>query len=102
QDQVFSYWRTTVPEWKTENERIEAIWKQHPEGTTQLVYQDRPQPRQTHLLDRGDFLKQKQVVQPGVPGFLNSLPTDGPVNRLTFARWLVDRQSPTTARAIVN
>ncbi|HBL42549.1 MAG TPA: hypothetical protein DDZ90_04060 [Planctomycetaceae bacterium] len=102
QDQVFSYWRTTVPEWKTENERIEAIWKQHPEGTTQLVYQERPQPRQTHLLDRGDFLKQKQVVQPGVPGFLNSLPTDGPVNRLTFARWLVDRQSPTTARAIVN
>ncbi|QDT93412.1 PSD1 and planctomycete cytochrome C domain-containing protein [Gimesia algae] len=102
QDEIFSYWRTTVPEWKKENQRIEAIWKQHPEGTTQLVYQERPQPRQTHLLDRGDFLKQKQVVQPGVPGFLNSLPTDVPVDRLTFARWLVDRESPTTARAIVN
>lgn len=102
QDQIFSYWRTTVPEWATENERIETIWKQHPEGTTQLVYQERPQPRKTHLLDRGDFLKQKQVVQPGVPGFLNSLPADTPVDRLTFARWLVDRQSPTTARAIVN
>ncbi|HAW29544.1 MAG TPA: hypothetical protein DCY03_15725 [Planctomycetaceae bacterium] len=102
QDQIFSYWRTTIPEWAAENERIETIWKQHPEGTTQLVYQERPQPRKTHLLDRGDFLKQKQVVQPGVPGFLNSLPTDAPVNRLTFARWLVDRQSPTTARAIVN
>ncbi|QDT81396.1 Planctomycete cytochrome C [Gimesia maris] len=102
QDQIFSYWRTTVPEWAAENERIETIWKQHPEGTTQLVYQERPQPRKTHLLDRGDFLKQKQVVQPGVPGFLNSLPADTPVDRLTFARWLVDRQSPTTARAIVN
>ncbi|WP_417380932.1 PSD1 and planctomycete cytochrome C domain-containing protein [Gimesia sp.] len=102
QQQVFSYWRTTVPEWKAENERIETLWQQHPEGTTQLVYQERPQPRQTHLLDRGDFLKQKQVVQPGVPGFLNSLPTETPVDRLTFARWLVDRQSPTAARAIVN
>ncbi|WP_339688338.1 PSD1 and planctomycete cytochrome C domain-containing protein [Gimesia maris] len=102
QDQIFSYWRTTVPEWAAKNERIETIWKRHPEGTTQLVYQERPQPRKTHLLDRGDFLKQKQVVQPGVPGFLNSLPADTPVDRLTFARWLVDRQSPTTARAIVN
>ena len=24
------------------------------------------------------------------------------LNRLTFARWLVDRKSPTTARALVN
>ena len=24
---VFSYWRTTVPEWKEANERIEALWK---------------------------------------------------------------------------
>ena len=34
---VFSYWRTTVPEWKEANDRIEALWKQHPEGATQLV-----------------------------------------------------------------
>ena len=25
---VFAYWRTTVPEWKDANERIEALWKQ--------------------------------------------------------------------------
>ena len=36
------------------------------------------------------------------PAFLNPLPTNQPPNRLTFARWLVDRQSPTTARSIVN
>jgi len=102
QAQVFSYWRTTVPAWKAENEQIEALWQQHPQGATQLVYQERPDPRQTHLLDRGDFLKQKQVVQPGVPDFLNSLSQETSVNRLTFARWLVDRKSPTTARAIVN
>ncbi|MEQ8854450.1 PSD1 and planctomycete cytochrome C domain-containing protein [Gimesia sp.] len=102
QAEIFSYWRTLVPEWKTQNEQIAALWKQHPEGTTQLVYQERPAPRETHLLERGDFLKQKQVVDPGVPDFLNTLPQGTEVNRLTFARWLVDRKSPTTARAIVN
>lgn len=101
-NQVFSYWITTVPEWKTEVAQIESLWQQHPQGTTQLVYQERPATRKTHLLDRGDFLKKKQVVDPGVPDFLHALPQEAPINRLTFARWLVDRKSPTTARAIVN
>ncbi|MFN9461240.1 MAG: DUF1549 domain-containing protein, partial [Acidobacteriota bacterium] len=29
----FSTWRQTVPEWKEQNEAIEALWKQHPEPT---------------------------------------------------------------------
>jgi len=107
---VFRYWRKTVPEWKEANERIEALWKQHPEGSSQLVLQGREQPRDTHVLKRGDFLKPAQSVTPGVPAFLHPLPSEAlgaltqprSPNRLTFARWLVDRRSPTTARAIVN
>ena len=34
---VFSYWRTTVPEWKDANARIEELWKQHPDGASQLA-----------------------------------------------------------------
>src|SRR4029077_3657140 len=34
--------------------------------------------------------------------FLSPLPANSPPTRLTFARWLVDRKSPTTARALVN
>ena len=30
---VFSYWRTTVPEWADANKRIEDLWATHPEGT---------------------------------------------------------------------
>jgi hypothetical protein len=37
-----------------------------------------------------------------VPEFLNPLPAGAPSNRLTLARWLVDRKAPTTARALVN
>ena len=99
---LFSYWRTTVAEWKQANKQIEQLWKTHPEGTTQLVYDQRDQPRQTYLLQRGDFLKPVKPVTPGVPAFLHPLPAGQPVNRLTFARWLVDRKSPTTARAFVN
>jgi hypothetical protein len=99
---VFSYWRTTVPEWKAENERIAALWQQHPEGSSQLVLNERGETRETHLLKRGDFLKPDKAVQPGVPAFLHPLPANAPANRLTFAKWLVDRQSPTTARAMVN
>jgi mono/diheme cytochrome c family protein len=99
---VFSYWRTTVPEWKDANLTIAELWKQHPEGSAQLVLQAREEGRETHILTRGDFLKPTKLVKPGVPSFLNPLPADAPATRLTFAKWLVDRNAPTTARALVN
>ncbi len=99
---VFGYWRTTVAEWKDVNEQIEALWKQHPEGSSQLALQERTEPRATHMLTRGDFLKPGKAVAPGVPGFLHPLPPGAPATRLTFARWLVDRNSPTAARSLVN
>ena len=111
---VFSYWRTTVPEWKEANEQIEALWKQHPQGTSQLAMQPRDEHRQTFVLARGDFLKPTKAIQPGVPAMLHPLiatrPHPGPLpegegdmpTRLDFARWLVDERSPTAARSIVN
>ncbi len=99
---VFSYWRTTVSEWVEANARIEALWRQHPEGASQLVLDERQKRRPTRVLMRGDFLKPVRPVEPGVPAFLNPLPAGQPADRLAFARWLVNRQAPTTARSIVN
>ncbi len=100
---VFRYWRTTVPEWRAENEAIAQLWREYPEGSKQLVLAERLEdPRQTHILRRGDFLQPDRVVEPGVPAFLHPLPAGAPSNRLTLAKWLVDRGSPTTARSIVN
>jgi hypothetical protein len=79
---------------------VEALWREYPEGTTQLVLMDRGSDhRQTHILNRGDFLQPGRVVEPGTPAFLH--PSQGK-DRLSFARWLVDPKSPTTARSIVN
>jgi hypothetical protein len=99
---VFGFWRTMVPEWKEANAWIEALWRRHPAGDSQLVLRERGQRRPTHRLERGDFLKPAETVEPGVPAFLNPLPAGAPPTRLSFARWLVDRDSPTTARSLVN
>ncbi len=102
---VFSYWRTTVAEWAAYNQQIAELWKQHPEGTSQLVLNERAEMRASFTLRRGDFLRPDKQIEPGVPAFLHPLPPslkDAPKNRLTFAKWLVDRQSPTTARSLVN
>jgi hypothetical protein len=98
---VFSYWRTTQPAFKDTNEKIEALWKQWPEGATSLTLMPREQRRETHILKRGDWLKPVSTVTAGTPPFLHKMSgTNG--TRLDFARWLVDKKSPTTARAYVN
>jgi len=99
---IFDYWRTLRPEWKEANDRIEALWKKHPDGSDQLVLEERDRPRMTHLLNRGNFLSPEKEVGAGVPAFLHPLPEGDSLGRLAFARWLVDRNAPTTARAFVN
>jgi mono/diheme cytochrome c family protein len=100
--QVFSYWRTTLPEWKDANEQIENLWRSWPEGTTSLVLNDRDLQRETRLLKRGDFLKPGDTVSAGVPEILHDIPDAAPPTRLSLARWLVDPASPTTARVFAN
>jgi hypothetical protein len=105
---VFSYWRTTVPEFKETHEKIEALWQQWPEGTPTLTFQAREgrgpgdAPRATHMFKRGDWLKPGDEVSFGAPGFLHPLTADADGSRLALAKWLVDRKSPTTARVFVN
>lgn len=99
---IFSYWLTTVPEWADAQAKIQALWQEHPEGSTQLVLAERDDRRMTNVLERGDFLKPKQEVMPGVPAFLNPLPAGARGTRLDLAQWMTDRNAPTTARAFVN
>jgi hypothetical protein len=66
------------------------------------VYQERETARVTHRLERGDFLSPAAEVAPGTPEFLPALQVEGTPGRLDFARWLVSREAPTTARTFVN
>ena len=59
-------------------------------------------PRDTFILNRGEYLKPGDKVTFGTPGFLPPLPKDAPKNRLGFARWLFAAENPLTARVAVN
>ncbi|MFM8470219.1 MAG: DUF1553 domain-containing protein [Limisphaerales bacterium] len=99
---IFDHWRTTVPEFSPANAQFDALWQQWPEGTTAYALVARTEDRMTSVLNRGDWLKPTSGVKPGVPAFLNPLPAGADTSRLTFAKWLTDRRSPTTARVFVN
>ncbi len=59
-------------------------------------------PRETFILDRGEYLKPKDKVSFATPSFLPPLPPGAPANRLGFAQWLVMPEHPLTARVQVN
>ncbi len=68
---------------------------------TTLLMVELDSPRMSNLFIRGDYKQPGDRVQPSVPAVLHTLP-DGPLNRLTLARWLVSTQNPLVARVTVN
>lgn len=59
-------------------------------------------PRETSVLDRGEYLNPKEKVSFATPAFLPPLPQGAPANRLGFAQWLIMPEHPLTARVQVN
>lgn len=57
------------------------------------------QPRQTRILDRGEYLQPREPVTPAVPAVFSAAPIK---NRLDFAKWLVRTDNPLTARVQIN
>jgi hypothetical protein len=73
------------------NERIPRI----------MVMRD-DKPRDTFVLDRGEYLKPKEKVSGTTPAFLPPATKGSPQNRLGFAQWLFQPDHPLTARVQVN
>lgn len=105
QQNLFAAWRASVLELKTANDEIDALLKGLPQASTSVLHVAEREPanrRLTQMLDRGAWDKPLSAVQPHVPAALHSFPAAAPNNRLGFAMWLADRQSPLTARVAVN
>ncbi|MEW6306003.1 MAG: PSD1 and planctomycete cytochrome C domain-containing protein [Verrucomicrobiota bacterium] len=66
-----------------------------------LVMQELDQPRMATMFVRGNFLEKGAPVKATTPAVLHKAP-GGPENRLTLARWLVDKDNPLAARVTVN
>ena len=71
--------------------------------TTTMVAKELDKPRDTKLLDRGEYnLPVGDVLQPGVLKVMGALPEGSPRNRLGLAKWLTSRDQPVVARVLVN
>jgi len=67
-----------------------------------MVMEERKEPRETFVLKRGVYDQYGEKVVAGVPAVFPPIPKEAPNNRLGFARWLVDKSNPLTARVAVN
>jgi hypothetical protein len=67
-----------------------------------LVMEERTEPRQAHILERGQYTLKREEVASRVPGWLGTAAADLPADRLGLARWLVSPTHPLTARVTVN
>ena len=99
---LFRYFLLNAPELAEQTKPIhDLLTPRVPQRT--LVLQERPDhPRITRLHTRGEFTQPAQEIQPHVPAFLPPLSPGLPANRLGFAKWLVSKENPLTARVTVN
>jgi len=73
-----------------------------------MVMKDLPNPRQTYIQLRGDFLRLDKETGPLNPGVIQAVhnayksPTTNFTNRLDLARWLVSPENPLTPRVAMN
>lgn len=102
QQEIFSFYRTTVAAWSDANKQADDLLKDWPYGATTLALSARGILRETHIFRRGDWKRPGDAVTPGTPAALHPFPKDAPPNRLGLAQWLVAKNNPLTARVIVN
>jgi hypothetical protein len=67
-----------------------------------MVMRESARPRVAYVLERGDYDKRREAVEPGTPAALPPFPADQPRNRLGLARWLTAPDHPLLARVTVN
>ena len=67
-----------------------------------LVMEERKEPRQAHILERGEYTLKGDKVESRVPEWIAPPVEGAPNNRLGLAQWLVAPNHPLTARVTVN
>ncbi len=67
-----------------------------------LVFRERKKPRDSFLLNRGEYDQRGEQVERATPAMLPPMLSGAPMNRLGLAQWLVEKQHPLTARVAVN
>ncbi|MFT5468050.1 MAG: hypothetical protein ACI8UO_003158 [Verrucomicrobiales bacterium] len=66
-----------------------------------MVMQEGP-PRETFILERGQYDQHREKVEADTPANLPAFPSDAPRNRLGLAQWMTNQDQPLTARVAMN
>jgi hypothetical protein len=103
---LLHYVASVAPETVKERRRLASLRQSLDDllPSTTLIMQELPaaKRRKTQVQLRGNFRALAEEVAPGVPAAFGALPAGVPADRLAFARWLVARDNPLTARVVVN
>lgn len=104
---IDAHYRTLAPELATVREQIAAHEKRQKEVQSafpKTLISVSIAPRMVRILPRGNWLDDSgEVVEPAAPAALPDLKIeDRKTARLDFARWMVARENPLTARVFVN
>ena len=93
----------TAPQLAEHTKKIRDL-RRRPASIDIPVLAERPSanPRPTFLHNRCEYLQPKDRIDARVPEALHPFPRDVQKNRLEFARWLVSRDNPLTARVVAN
>ena len=67
-----------------------------------LVMEDRREPRQAFVLERGQYTEKREAVGSAIPEWIAPPVENAPANRLGLAQWLVQPGHPLTSRVTVN
>jgi hypothetical protein len=101
------FYRSTIaPEFKPERDRLAEAKKQLAEmkANTVPVMKEMEQwkRRKTHIQFRGNYLALGDEVTEAVPATFHPLAPGAKPDRLTLAKWLIDKNNPLTARVTAN
>jgi hypothetical protein len=95
--QATELWRDRV-ELKNAREQLAALTEPFPT----MVMAVAAAPRDTFILNRGDYAQPGEKVEVGTPAALPPMPAGAPQNRLGLAQWITMKENPLTARVAVN
>ncbi|MEI6239221.1 MAG: DUF1553 domain-containing protein [Planctomycetia bacterium] len=104
---IYDWWLTTFDEpFKQASATAAKLEAESTEirkrGTIAHVMQEKPEMPKAFVLDRGEYDKRKDEVQPDTPDILPPFPESLPKNRLGLAQWLLLQDHPLTSRVTVN
>lgn len=107
-NELFEYFASLDPQVQKLQAEVNEFKKEapfNPDMTVRVIKQRTNDPRQTHVLKRGDFLQPLGPVEPVTLEVLQdfTLRDDkSPGDRLDLAMWLVAEDNPLTSRVAVN